>query len=716
MMQEELEEQSVRRRELRRGIEFGRFVAFCNLVLLVPWAAFFLWRGDLTGFAIACVTSMPSVLLIWFLMTPRHYAGRVFWFVALVFNLLALSYLRGSQSDIEVSTLWLLALPFLLFSSLLERRSQFYMMILAGAATVLALSMDFLGLHAEASIRPEQETQLINLGIRLSIVTLLLAQFYYFVRLNRSLTSNVLNAIQGARQASKAKGQFLASMSHEIRTPMNGMIGMLEVLEAKGLGATQKPLVETIRNSALSLLRIIDDILDASKIEAGKMNVSNFRMELIPVIEGAAATLRVMSDENQVQIRHFIHPDVPHWIVSDSGRLRQILLNLLSNAVKYSAKRLTGRDGVVWFLVDMDDDGRLRCIVRDNGIGMSAVFQDEMFQPFSQGEAPAKRQVQGTGLGLVITQSLVHLMGGQIAFKSTEGEGTEFVVTLPVERAEGPSSFPDISGRKLIAVSYPDDPAEALLETFATHCGVKVRYVNSLEAAIDAGQDVPRPVFLLTHVCPDVDQPMIEKLQAAYETAGFIIFARSRAERYGRVSEAIYRVQVRPILTTDFVTAVEEMTRYEDRTPPLKPQALPANRVLPLEGAYRILAVEDNAINQAVLAKQLELLGVEFDMAANGQEALSLLQVGKYDLVLTDCFMPIMDGFELTAAIRTEERMRESNRMPIIALTADAIAGKHEECRAAGMDDTLIKPLELAELRETLAQNLRSQQQEASVG
>ncbi|WP_321830773.1 ATP-binding protein [Thalassovita sp.] len=711
-MQDYLDEDSVRESDLRRSLYFSRFVAFCNVLLLLPWVLYFSYQGAWPNVYNVTISTLPSLCVLGVLFTRYHYIGRLIWLNVLCYNLLRDAYDFGLHIEVEISGFWLLAMPFLLFSSLAERRTQLAMSSICVGVVIFVLSMDFFGLHSPAELPPPAELAGIEFGIRMTTVAMLIAQMLYFGYLNRKLTNGLLHAIDNARQAAKAKGEFLANMSHEIRTPMNGMIGMLEVLEAEGLKAKQRPLVGTIRNSALSLLRIIDDILDASKIEAGKMDVANSRMELIPVIEGAAQTLRVMSDENQVRIRHFIHPDMPNWIVSDSGRLRQVLLNLLSNAVKYSAKRLTGRDGVVWMISDLDEAGNIRFTFRDNGIGMSDAFQAEMFEPFSQGEAPAKRQVEGTGLGLVITLNLVTLMGGKIEVKSKEGEGSEFVVTLPVVTAEGPPTHADLQGRHVICLSAIIDAAEKYLREFFDRKGVEAEYVYTREEALAAGRLVERPVFLLTQSDLDEDEVTMSFLRAALPGARFVVFGVSRAARYGRVNKDTYMVQVRPILVSDLVSGIEEMT--QDDHDEAEPKTNLPSRVAPLDQRLRILAVEDNMINQAVLAKQLELLGVEYDMAANGHEGLDLWRQNSYDLVLSDCFMPIMDGFELTAAIRAQEQREDLTPTPIVALTADAIQGKHEACRAAGMDDTLIKPVELAELREKLLQNVNTGESDAA--
>ena len=225
-------------------------------------------------------------------------------------------------------------------------------------------------------------------------------------------------------------------MSHEIRTPMNGMIGMIEVLETMDPAADKKSTIGIIRNSAFSLLRIIDDILDASKIEAGKLDIHNTRSELRPVIEGAVVTLQTMADDFKVQLRLYIDPDLPQWALIDSGRLRQVLLNVLSNAIKFSASDLISRCPEVFVHIEHIHGNHLQVTVEDNGIGMPTSVTDNLFKPFMQGETSTTRRVDGTGLGLAITSNLLQLMNGDIAIKSAAGVGTTVAITLKLKTVE----------------------------------------------------------------------------------------------------------------------------------------------------------------------------------------------------------------------------------------------------------------------------------------
>ena len=714
LAQSYIDEDSVREGELQRSLQFGRFVAYCNIMLVAPWSANFIFQGQWLNLYYTFIAILPTLFMLGALFTRYHYWGRLIWLSFLTFNMVRRSYFSGPESDAELTGLWLLAMPFLLFASMTEKRTQMVMICICSSAVVAALSFDLFGVNADLVLPDNATPMRNNFGVRMTVIAMLLAQMFYFVYLNRRLTDGLLDALRGARQAAQAKGEFLANMSHEIRTPMNGMVGMLEVLEAEGLKQTQRPLVGTIRNSALSLLRIIDDILDASKIEAGKMDVSYSKMELYPVIEGAAQTLRVMADENDVRIRHYLDPDLPHWIVGDSGRLRQILLNLLSNSVKYSSSKLTGRRGQIWYLVTRNDAGDLQFVIRDNGIGMTKDLQDALFAPFVQAEGPAKRKVGGTGLGLVISRNLVELMGGKITVTSTEGAGSEFTVTLPLKEADGPATLPDISGRQVICISDANSKADAYLQEFFDKMKVDLVLARSVEEAIEAKHRLKEAIFILVNINPDVNTDHRVTLLKSFPDAGFLVFSPLRSERFGMVSSRLFRVQARPILISEITRGIDALTRpIAEPAPQEEIKEIRNDQVQPIDLQGKILAVEDNVINRDVLAKQLEILGVPFDMAEDGQQGLEMWRKGQYELILTDCYMPVMDGFEMTAAIRTDETQTQSARIPILAITADAMQGKAEECRAAGMDDTLTKPIEMKELRRKMLRALHREDEEA---
>lgn len=329
----------------------------------------------------------------------------------------------------------LICLPFLAFSWKTEKYYLIAFLLLPAAAwlaiVLFGLTGASLAVFGLAPINSAISPDVIRYGLQATVAVLLIAELAFFASVTNQAQDNMLAARRTAEAAAIAKGEFLANMSHEIRTPMNGVIGMIEVLETMQPTTDQSRILGTVRNSAFSLLRIIDDILDASKLEAGKLEMSPVVTDLRNTIEGVAVTLQNMADQFSVRIRLFVDPDVPDHIMIDSGRLRQIMLNLLSNAIKYSAHELTNRTGEVYFFVDYPKDGELLIRFQDNGIGMSNEVLERLFQPFMQADNKSTRRVTGTGLGLVITRMLVDQMQGTIEVDSTPNRGTTVQIKIP---------------------------------------------------------------------------------------------------------------------------------------------------------------------------------------------------------------------------------------------------------------------------------------------
>ncbi|CUH69341.1 Sensor kinase protein RcsC [Thalassovita autumnalis] len=701
-------------RDLIRRIKAAYVAVGLSIFAGVPWLIYFLWNGMYASVVYTLISLAPYFVIVLLFWRGYHYLGRVFWLLvaSLVSFLTALA--GGDHASPEVYFFALLAFPFLVFSWERERRTMIvigaYLIVLA----LLALGSDFLGLSElllpNLPSQPQANTAAQNAQtdffIRMTVAIILMAELGYFAYLTRQSNTEAANALIQAQQASRAKGEFLANMSHEIRTPMNGLIGMLEVLESMGVDERQAPTVGTIRNSAFSLLRIIDDILDASKIEAGKLDVELNRTELLPVIEGVAQTLRPLADDSDVRLRLFIDPRIPHWVISDSGRLRQILLNLASNAIKFSSRRLTNRDGEVFFRVTKVGDNRVEFRLSDNGIGMDDSMKDRLFQPFSQAEGASKMHISGTGLGLVITKNLVELLGGKINVDSQPGIGTEITVTLPLRKADGPSRLPDITDTEIVCFSLSDINIDDGLRKMLQRSGAKIDFVNSVEQ-LSRLRFAQTPIIIL----PTDDVVLGNEVQRTVERmlpgTKFLRFTSDRSARYGLTHPDSYLVQIFPLMLSDLLLAIATLAGRQtvEEPTPTQPPVEPAPEAA---GTTRILVVEDNEINQVVLSKQLEIIGFPHDIASNGAEGLKRWRSGDFHLVLTDCHMPIMDGFELTAEIRETEKSLQMPPTPIIAITANALEGEAERCLQAGMDGYLAKPIELNALRQKLIEVMAS--------
>ena len=528
--------------------------------------------------------------------------------------------------------------------------------------------------------------------------------------------------------ANQAKSEFLANMSHEIRTPMNGVVGMLDILQQTPLSTAQHRMISTIHDSSLILLQIINDILDFSKIEAGKLSIENVPTHLRGVSEEVTKLMTSAANKNSIQLFVFVSPKLPRWVMSDPTRLRQILYNLLGNALKFTNSK-NGCQGRVILHVDSCRmaDGRPGVTLRvtDNGVGMSEETLNKLFQPFTQADGSIARKFGGTGLGLSIAHRLVSLMDGQISVRSTVGEGTEFTVTLPLQKAP-PLHMPvfetSLHGVHVLCVSS-DAMVIQIVSAYCSAAGAQVTLVTDLAAARQQPplslplSSMSLVVVLDSDANRELDLPVnigiVRLAQANENPADNEISIDAYALFYTDLIRSVSLASAKLVLQDSHDQALNQRLGKKVIAPTVEQS---------LAGNHLILLAEDNETNREVMLEQLHILGYAAEIAEDGAEALKMWQNGRYALLLTDCHMPNMDGFELTAAIRRAEP--EGTRMPIIAVTANAMRGEAQNCLAHGMDDYLPKPLRLAELasmldkwlpKETL-ENVRHEEAETATG
>lgn len=686
------------KQDIKRRVALSYSLIIFILCMVAVWGGVFLLLGEMFNTIVTCFMGLPFIASLATFKLKNLFWCRFSWLVATLGVVSFGTIFAHPGLDVSILFFPVLALPFLIFSWDSERPVLYVML----AATFAVWSIVFLfDLESQSQALFGIQTFQINVNVEFlrysmwaTAAAFLFVQVVYHSHYSILGQREAFDARIQAENAARSKGEFLANMSHEIRTPMNGLVGMIEVLETQDPTEEQKRTINTIRNSSMSLLRIIDDILDASKIEAGKMTLERKPIELRPVFEGAAETLQAIADDFGVQLNVSIDPKVPEWVMGDSGRLRQVCLNLLSNAVKYSSRDLTSREGHVWFDASYKG-GALVLKFSDNGIGMSKEFQERLFQPFTQNEASTTRRVGGTGLGLVISRTLIEQMGGDIIARSAEDIGTDFIITLPVERAPGASMQVDLNGVNLAWIGERSGPNLLIKDSYFKGKNINLIEIQSPSQLLKLPKDT---IISLAGMGPQ-QSIWLNQIYDTIENPKIISFSASRSQRQGLIAQNYHRIQAFPVLLSQFERSLSHLITGDDRSFTVQ-TARPAiedykNIEMP---DVKLLVVEDNQINREVIQKQLDILGLTAVMAKNGRDGLDKWLQEDFDIVLTDCHMPLMDGFELTSAMRNIQFETPQKKSFIIAITANALKGEAERCLAAGMDDYLAKPVEIGAL------------------
>ncbi len=611
--------------------------------------------------------------------------------------------------------------------------------VLAGAATLAAL-LALLAAHRVA--RQAHALQLRSEELALEARQLRLAG-----QLHDQLQTELLQAKKAAEAATLAKGEFLATMSHEIRTPLNGILPMLELIAQGPLDGEQRRMLATATESSRQLFRIVDDILDYSKLEANRLELEVTTFNLRETLEGMLALMQRAGEHKGLQLSLHIDPAVRLPVRGDPVRLRQVLGNLLVNAIKFTARGSIHIE--VTRLGETPAQHQLRFEVRDTGIGLDSAQQQRLFNAFTQADASTTRLYGGTGLGLAICKRIIDLMHGSIGVESTPGRGSTFWFEIPLLKVVGDLQRPEhLRNARNVLLLAPEPRLRQRLERALTTWGYHPRRANNLQEALEilrspaaslhavigdldplqhsAGalqrainrmDDAPRLLWLYgdTPVAPELmdaatvlprQLPDAQLRDALADIAAANVRRNAAAPTSAPAASTpaeptaiapVVLVPVETALATDAATAVASIAALPAAS---KPAAAGADTHL---AGMRVLLVEDNPVNLLVAQKLLKVIGCSADAAENGAIALDKLQSrGGYDAVLMDCQMPVLDGYAATRRWRQHEADNRLPRLPIIAMTANAMAGDRQRCLDAGMDDYLSKPISRNQLQTCL--------------
>ena len=534
-------------------------------------------------------------------------------------------------------------------------------------------------------------------------------------------------ALQQAQTAARAKSSFLAMITHELRTPMNGVIGMASLLLETPLTEEQRSFTNTIQQCGEAQLSLINDVLECSKIEAGKLELEHLDFHLRTTVEDVLSQFAERAQRKGLEITGLVHAAVPNALRGDPGRLRQVLTNFVGNAIKFTER------GEVTLQAFLERDSPSEVIIKfevtDSGIGISEDVQSRLFQAFTQADSSTTRKYGGTGLGLAISKQLVELMGGQVGLRSQPGQGTTFWCTARFQKQAvcAPAIVPsvDLSGRRILIVD-DNESNRTILHHLVSGWGMQDGQARHADEAIQmleqaAAQGRPYDAAVLDMLMPGKDGlQLAQDIRAHPQGAGVRLIVLTsliqpgHAERARRAGFTAYLTkpvrhdQLQGCLRVVFglQEAAAVTVPGAETGPTIAPTLITRHTLAEQRARPRILVAEDNAVNQKLAVRMLDRLGYQPDVVSNGQEAVAAFEQETYAAIVMDCQMPTMDGYEATRRIREQEQKPDASgpraHIPIIALTANAMPGDRERCKAVGMDDYLSKPVKTDDLGRIL--------------
>ncbi len=520
---------------------------------------------------------------------------------------------------------------------------------------------------------------------------------------NERVKQEMQQARKNAEAMAQAKSDFLANMSHEIRTPMNGVLGMLELLSHIDLDDKSKGYVDIAHGSANMLLNVINDILDISKIESGKLHIEHIDFDLRKAIEDTTELLSKLAYQKNIELSCFISPEIKTLIQGDVMRLQQVLNNLISNAIKFTSE---GEVSVsISTVEESDNKTKLRFEVKDTGIGIPVDKQGKLFQAFTQADTSTSREFGGTGLGLAISKSLVEMMGGKLGLVSKVGEGSTFWFELTFDIIKDNKQPFTLDNLRILTIDDNETNCLILRKYIENWGGENFTETNSeiglyrLQEAIENKK--PYDILLLDMQMPGVTgQEVAVKIRQnpIFNNLKIILLSSMGLDYHAdnhKYFDLLLNKPIRQSLLFDAISTVQNISITKVNKPKIKKEFVKLNG--------NILFVDDNRVNQHLGKAMLTNFDLDFEIVSNGQEALDARKNKTFDLILMDCQMPVMDGFEATHQIRQFEAQTEQERIPIVALTANAMQGDREKCLDVGMDDYLTKPYTAENLSNILA-------------